>query len=239
MNNQGIFESGRVGYYLVGLVFLSALGFYPTYFSKVFRTGSYSMMTHIHVIIMIIWLLIVIVQPYLIKNRKVVLHKKIGRLSYAVVPLVVITALCLAISRIGTNPYFDEGFLFFMPLKDCFIITVCFGLALYHKNNPSLHARYMICSSLPLIEPPLVRSILFFGPDLPSPYWAFGLGFLTIDLLLLALIIKGSSLSELRKPFVLVLIFYALLQTFAMYGTEHEQWSKLTISVKDFYLTNK
>jgi hypothetical protein len=67
------------GYYFIGLVVLVLLGFWPTYFSKFFdKTADLSL-----------WILALIIQPILIRKKKLAVHRLIGKFTYVLLPLMI------------------------------------------------------------------------------------------------------------------------------------------------------
>jgi len=59
------------GYYFIGLVVLVLSGFWPTYFSKFFdKTADFTVYFHFHAIMLSLWILALIVQPILIRKKK-------------------------------------------------------------------------------------------------------------------------------------------------------------------------
>jgi hypothetical protein len=65
-------------------------GFYTSYFS-VFLEAKPSII-HIHFTLMVLWIAMLITQPFLIKYKKLTIHRTLGKISYVLVPLVLISA---------------------------------------------------------------------------------------------------------------------------------------------------
>ena len=73
----------KTGYYAIGLIALALLGFWPTYFSKFFDgTANFNFYFHFHFAMASLWIMLLIVQPILIKKKKLSIHRKIGKLSF-------------------------------------------------------------------------------------------------------------------------------------------------------------
>ena len=78
------------GYWFLLLMPLVLIGFYPTYFAVLLKpTPS---IIHLHFSLMAMWVAMLIVQPFLYKYKKLRLHRAIGKVSYVLVPLLLITA---------------------------------------------------------------------------------------------------------------------------------------------------
>jgi hypothetical protein len=144
----------NLGYFLILLVPLTFLGFYKTYFNQfpVFEENINTFI-HIHAIIASIWILMLIVQPLLIRNGKYKWHKQVGKMSYLIFPLLILSFIPQMI-RISNSDM--PNFLFF-PLADSILLTLCYSLAIYYRKNPALHMRYMIGSALVFLGPTIGR----------------------------------------------------------------------------------
>ncbi len=152
--------------------------------------------THFHAIILVIWLLILIVQPILIINKKVAWHRIVGKFSYLIIALMVLSLVLIINqeqSRVKNLPVFAAN-LFDFP-----VFLVFYGLAIYFRKKPAYHARFMIMSVLPFINPALARLgisgvpiqigfwllffvIEFFNRKVYKPY-LIGLGYYIFNLL--------------------------------------------------------
>lgn len=91
-------NSGNV---FIGLLLISIVAFWPTYYSVFFSSDFY---IHLHAFFAVLWFGMLIVQPYLIKSRKLEIYRLIGKSSYMIAPLVVISVLLLAQQSIKHAP---------------------------------------------------------------------------------------------------------------------------------------
>jgi hypothetical protein len=82
----------NLGFYVLLYLPLVAVAFYVTYFSVI---GEQSILTHLHFVVMTSWLALAITQPLLIRAGRWELHRKVGRLSYVVLPMVVVTGYAM------------------------------------------------------------------------------------------------------------------------------------------------
>ncbi len=81
-----------LGYFFLLLIPLTIAGFYKTYiiqFPNFKENITYFI--HVHAFIALAWIGILIVQPFLIVNKKFSLHRKVGKISYIVFPLLVLS----------------------------------------------------------------------------------------------------------------------------------------------------
>jgi hypothetical protein len=161
--------------------------------------------THFHAIIIVIWLLMLILQPILILKKQLKWHRIIGKASYLVVALLFISLLMI-VSQEQTKaknlPVFAAN-LFDIPV---FMVFYC--LAIYFRKKPAYHARFMVMSVLPFINPALARAniagvpvqlalwillflIEFFTRKTYKPY-LIGLGYYVFNLLVVAYLFMAN-----------------------------------------------
>lgn len=153
----------KSAYYFAAFLVLAIVGFWPSYFSGVFQghTGR-AVYFHLHTLMVCRWLLLLIVQPLLIRYRQLPLHRLLGRSSYVVFPLLLLSVVLLAHSRIPANIVMVDnapnvGQHLFIPFKDLLILRVAFFIAIRWRHTVSIHARGMVATGLVFIEPALVR----------------------------------------------------------------------------------
>jgi hypothetical protein len=77
----------------------------------------------------------------------------------------------------------------FLPLSAVLLFTVAVGFAIYHRNVLPLHARFMILSGLPMIDPVVGRVLYFYGPTLCHPLYYQAVTFGLTDLLVAGLLL--------------------------------------------------
>jgi uncharacterized membrane protein len=96
----------NLGYWFLLLIVLVFAGFYPSYFSTFFEPKS--SILHIHFTLMTLWVAMLITQPFLIKYKKLAIHRMLGKISYVLVPLVLASAFfMIRYSYYNTqNPWF-------------------------------------------------------------------------------------------------------------------------------------
>jgi hypothetical protein len=116
------------------------------------------MFVHLHAFIASVWVLTLIVQPFLIFNKKIALHRKVGKLSYIVFPLLILSFIPQVIKIIRTENIAN----LFFPLGDGVLLIGFYSLAIYNRKQRSKHMRYMIAGALVLLGPTVGR----IGPNL-------------------------------------------------------------------------
>ena len=143
----------NLGYFLILLIPFTFLGFYTTYFNQFPTFLETSAYIHIHAAIASIWVLLLISQPLLIRKKKYKLHKQLGKISYLVFPLLILSFIPGMI-RIFNS---DSPTILFFPLSDIIMLIIFYFLAIYHRKNTSKHMRYMIGVVIVFLDPTLGR----------------------------------------------------------------------------------
>jgi len=199
----------KSGYYFIGLVAIMFLGFWPTYFSKYFDgTANFNLYFHFHFMMASLWIGLLIVQPLLIKKKKLAIHKQIGKLSFIILPLFIISVILLKHHQIGGVVKEGLGASLWLQLKDIIIISVMYTIAIVNKHTIQIHARAMIATGIVFIEPTLGRFVIL--TVLPEPNFIFGLG-ITVAImytLIISLIIIEHKQTTGRWVFPLLLLLF-------------------------------
>lgn len=209
--------------YFIGFFLLVIAGFWLTYFTRIFDQENYRM--HTHGITLILWCMMLIAQPFLIAIKRNEWHKLIGKFSYALVPLLILTTLDLLKFRLQPIPQLHTMDYFFVALVVNALIAflILYGLAIYNRKSPGIHARFMVCTTLPMLTPATDRIIHIYFPSL-IPYLptiegspiAPVVGFILADVLLIGLSIWDWKSHKRWNVFpfaliVLLLYHYSVL----------------------------
>lgn len=213
------------GYYFLGLLALAIVGFWPSYFSKFLdSTGEFSFYFHFHAFFAVLWILMLIVQPVLIRQKKFVLHRKIGKLSYILVPLIFVSIILLAHSTLR-GPIEDVGLELWIPFKDLLIFGVGYGIAIKFRHNIAIHARGIIVAGIVLIEPAFVRLILYsFFPDSGFDPRGYLVAISLIYIILIGLIIAERKQKIGRWVFPLALVLYLFIHSILVFQLRVPGW---------------
>jgi hypothetical protein len=191
------------GYFFVGLFGLALIAFWPMYVSRL-SGGGISGYVHAHAAAMTLWLGLMIAQPFLLRAGRRSLHRALGKLSYAVVPVAVVAAILLshaALRRDAASDFAGAGSFAYMPLSMTVVFAVAYGLAIAYRDTPALHARWMICSSLAVIDPILGRVLAFHAPPLGHMLYYQLVSFAVSAVVLVALIVAERHQPRGRAVF--------------------------------------
>jgi len=161
--------------------------FWPSYFSRLAAQGTSH--AHQHGIAMLLWCALLVTQAALIRAGRRAAHRRAGLLSYALVPLIVVTTTRFIHFRLNEAAAIAPNLLYFLALVIDTLVAflVLYGLAIYYRRRPAVHARYMVCTIVPFLPPITDRLIGFYqpalmalfptiGPDPLLPLFGFALG---------------------------------------------------------------
>lgn len=145
-------------YTLLGLLMLglAVAGFWPQYYraaagGTIVESARHTLI-HVHAAIFLGWLILFVAQAVLILNRKVQLHRRLGRLSavygFAAAAFGLFAGFALA-ARFGRRMGdMDQGAAFvFAPTIDMLFLAVFLGIALWFAKRPEIHRRAMLVAT--------------------------------------------------------------------------------------------
>ncbi len=215
------------GYYFIVLLALAIAGFWPSYFSKFFEgTGGFNLYFHVHAFLAILWIFMLIAQPILIRRREFAFHKRIGKLSYILVPLIFISIILLAHSTLK-GPIENVGFELWVPFKDLLIFAIGYGIAIKYRNTMAIHARGMIIAGIVLIEPAFARLVLYvFFPDAGFDPSGYLIAISLVYILLTGLIIVERNQKVGRWVFPLALGLYLFVHSVLIFQIRVPGWQE-------------
>lgn len=201
----------NLGYFFLFLLALVFFGFYKTYFGLFpnFNPAT-TKIVHFHAFILFLWTCTVITQPLLIRYNKFNTHRKLGRFTYVLVPLM-ITSFVLMWNKGFTDQYSHTfpGFLKYMyaehfhSVANVLLLIIFYSLAIANVRITPRHMRYMIATTLIFIDPTLSR--LLSGLFQVSSYYSDLVTFLFTDGILVALIVYDLKGHRRYKPYLYVL----------------------------------
>lgn len=210
------------------LLVLAVVAFWPQYFARLpLDVDAY---VHFHAVMMIAWVALLIVQPWLIRTGRRPLHRALGRASFVVVPLAVAASVLLAHKRfhlMDDGSFEREAGFAFLPLGAIAVFAAAWVLAMVFRRNMALHARFMIGTGLPLIDPVVARLVfLYWRPGSDALAYQM-IGFAVTDLLLLALIWLERHQRAGRAAFPVLLALLLAVHVFWFTGTHTEAWQAI------------
>jgi len=158
-------------------------------------------------------MLMLIAQPWLVRTYRFDLHRRVGAVSYAIAPIVVASMLLLANYRLRTaapDAYQVQTYVLYLQFSLAFLFSLSYVLAILYRKDAELHARFMVCTGLTLIDPVFARLFYWVHPDsvLIHQWFTYGL----TDLLFVLLIVLERRNGRGRWVFPLMLFAFILTQ---------------------------
>ncbi len=148
-------------------------GFYRTYIMHFPTFDGFSFVQHFHGVILLTWMLCLIVQPILIDRKKLSIHRAIGKFSFILAPLLVISILLVSrmtyLRNVEAMPTKEDAIgMIALSITPMFAFIVLYCLAIANKRNTFNHMRYMIGTALIMMGPGLGRACgIYF--NMPGP----------------------------------------------------------------------
>lgn len=121
---------------------------------------TYRWYTHVHAVAYGVWLILLIAQVALVRTGNTAQHRRIGRIGFALVPILLITGPMVAILRRVDTPFNPERLAFmgtqFTNVIGCTSLLIA-GLLL--RRDVATHKRLMLMGSIAITEPGFSRVI--------------------------------------------------------------------------------
>jgi hypothetical protein len=116
---------------------------------------------------MMSWLVMLIIQPFLIKYGKYKTHRMLGKLGYVLAPIVCYSMFVITGVKyhreIAIMPESDALAGACLDFPDIFYFGLLFALAMINRHKPNIHARYMAGTAVLILPPAIGRAIIIFG----------------------------------------------------------------------------
>lgn len=186
----------------LGMLALSVPAFWPFYLARPLDADRY---THAHALLGTLWLLSLMVQPWLIRGRRLGLHRRLGWGGAVLGVAFVISSVLLThhrVSRLDAETFARDGAGFYLPLAMAALFASALLLAVRRRRVMPLHARYMACTLLALVDPIVARLLVASGLPLPVAELYQAPAFLIILTVLVAMARTLPERSPGRREFV-------------------------------------
>ena len=219
--------------YLIAMLVLSALAFWPNYFSVI---GSAPWTFHLHGLSSTVWMLLLMAQVLLIHNRQPRLHRLTGLTTLAVAPLFMAGGLLVIQTLLKSRADFALAYGTKIAAID-FVLMLAFAwlcyAALANRRNPALHGGYFLVTPLLLTESILTRIItgnqrlnaMLPGPDSETQFdWAMGVS----QLLAIVLgLVAAAHYRRFPQPFYAIATLSAVAWAAYQFIGDTEPWIAL------------
>ncbi len=203
----------KKSYYLfIAVLFMALVGFWKSWFSKFPTMDGLSFALNFHGVMCLLWFGILIAQPILISQKKLAFHRKLGKISYWVVALLLFSIFHLMRLAFIRNSQLLPGQVDtrLIGIADVIFFLFCYGTAIYYRKNTKYHSRYMVLSVLPFINPALGRL------NLPGPILALAI--------MIGLLIYERFKNRVYLPYLLAMPLYLAVYCFFLFVIDVNDW---------------
>jgi hypothetical protein len=204
------------GYFFLLFVLFVALGFYYPYFSLFPEFPSVTRIVHIHAIALLLWVVIIIVQPLLITYKKYKTHRLVGKLTYFLMPVIIISSV--GVLRQQYEEGIDQKLTPLVSFKTLYTsaaglicILIFYSLAIYNivKGNVVTHMRYMISLALLFIPPSFGRT-LGYWLDMKQ-FYTYNISIALCMAILVTLIVYDWKKNLNFRPYIIALSIFSIV----------------------------
>lgn len=143
-------------------------GFWPSYFAKL---GEVPARMHLHGLLMILWCVMLVSQSWLMRGGNRQAHRSFGQISYVLVPGIVVSTVLMGhygVAKVLPKIPVDILYFLYVQLALLAFFVLAYALAIANRRRPLVHARYMICTAMPMLDPIGAR-LLFNTMDMGFP----------------------------------------------------------------------
>ena len=150
----------------LGIVVLLTWGFYNTYLIFFPAFDNFVFAQHFHGIMMMVWMILLIVQPLLISTGRVQLHHIVGKSSFVIAPLLVVSIFLVSKMvyerTLATVSETEALAQVTLSLPGLVAFAVLYACAMINRKHPAAHMRFMIGTSLLMVGPGLGRALIIY-----------------------------------------------------------------------------
>ena len=200
-------------YLFLLLLPLIGAAFFKTYFIYVPDfPEQITVFSHLHFFIAALWIGLMLSQPLLARAGNLQWHRRLGRGSYLLFPLFILSFIPL-IWKAAAGP---EPVNVFFPLADALLLILFYSLAVLNRKRMALHMRYMVALALVFLGPTIGRiGPIYFGLSGPQTQTIL---YAVISGLLIYLLVKDLKNNRKYQPYLVALagfgvhmsVFYSL-----------------------------
>ena len=204
------------GYFFLFFVVFVSLGFYYPYFSLFPGFASVTRIVHIHAIALLLWVVIIIAQPLFIAYKKYKTHRLIGKLTYFLMPIIIISSIGVlrqqyeesVAQKVTPLVSFET---LYTSATELLCIVIFYSLAIYNivKGNVVSHMRYMISLALVLIPPSFGRTLGYWL--YMKQFYTYNISIVLCIVILITLIVYDWKKNLNFRPYFVALSIFSLV----------------------------
>jgi uncharacterized membrane protein YozB (DUF420 family) len=208
----------NIGYFLLVLPLIFVAGFWIPYLSAIPHFDpSITVAVHLHAFLLFAWIGLLVIQPLAIRRGAFNLHRVLGRVSYGLMPLIVVSAVAMihreyhehlaSGTRSGAALAAE-----FLSVSQLALLGIFYCSAVIHikRREVAAHMRYMICIALVLLPAGLARTFGYWFDVRQALSQTYCLAI--IDLCLIGLIWFDRTRHLVPRPYIQALSAYIIIE---------------------------
>lgn len=196
-------SSQRIALGVGALLPLLVLGFWPRYFADLTQPRP---AIHWHAALAYLWVAVLVCQALLVGRGMLRWHRFIGWAALGLAAALVWTSLGVARAFARAGPLdADRLQNLALPVGGLLVFAVAVAMAIRHRRNRDLHARWMAVTALGLAGAALHRVFLFYIPGFGTPMWAGHGCLLVLEATCAVTLAYEADQGRVRPPFAVAL----------------------------------
>jgi hypothetical protein len=203
-----LYKNAWLYFLLVFVITLAA--FFPSYLQRLSHTDSAH---HFHGITATLWLVMLVVQPLLYRTRLMKWHRLLGKISFILAPMVVISAFNMITAMLLAKENYPPLIAYQLAFIDFFTLALFiyfYVQAIVNRKNIQLHSRFLVCTVLGPLIPTLTRFFFIFLPFVDSFPKSLNLSYVVVEVILLLLIRDDKRQGAIHKPYLIALSLFVI-----------------------------
>jgi len=120
---------------------------------------NFPLIVHLHVLAYGAWLLLLAVQVWLVRTRRVAVHRRLGLAALVLLPLMLVLGPATAISQIAHNPYMPDRWIAWLSVQFTNAVgsVALLTAGFLRRRDPAAHKRLMLMGTIAVTEPGFSR----------------------------------------------------------------------------------
>ncbi len=223
----------NLSYLFIALLLISIAGFFQTYIVLFPHFTGKVTAHHFHGFVLLLWIVLLIAQPVLIRAKRVDLHRLLGKASYGLVLLMVYSILL--VTRVQyqrgvteNSPREQIMYGLYMSFVDLVSFLTLYGLAMWYRKKPPVHMRYIIACSVIFFNPAFGRiNVIHFGM---APEFGVFMSYVYCDAILLGFLVYDLIKRKPYQPYLYAFVFLLICHTSLRYAPFSPLWQSAAIA---------
>ncbi len=220
---------------MIILFILMQVAFHPFYLQYFPQFHEFSWIHHIHGALMVSWMLMLIIQPFLILKNNYKTHRLIGKISYVTAPLVFIFMLLITklnyLKMVDVMPFKEVASWQSLNIITPFNFLLFYSLAIIHKKEVFKHKRYMIGTVFTIYGAISSRLLIIIFGDSINFYAFFISEYFGLSIVVLLLL---NDIRKKANPIPYTIIAVALcISLMSMHARYTEEWQSVVRFIGD------